>query len=186
MILPTICQYLMYSSVFLLYGLGLNRLVSLRERFPSLLLACVKTLIAAVSTAALSYLVVQRLLVPLRLGELYPFVIVLVYACISIVTEVFISVGMSDSVTELTVPLLSLVLALSEGTGMVQTVVIVCVCVTGFYLLAAVVCALRMRFDSFAPENGSAIYVLLLVSLAVITVALCSWNVSWLSLLARA
>ena len=67
--------------------------------------------------------------------------------------------------------------------SLVQTVMIVCACVTAFYLLVAIVYSLRMRFDSFAPKRGVAVYTMLLASLAVIVIALCAWNVSWLSLL---
>ena len=186
MILNTIFYYVMYCSVFLLYGVGLNRLLALRESMSSLVLMCIKTLLSATATAALSYLVAGAILVPVHLDELYPFVIVLIYACISVIIEVFVSIGANESVTELTIPLLTLILALAEGATLVQTVIIVCACVIAFYLLVAIVSSLRMRFDSFAPKSGFAVYTMLLISLAVITIALCAWNVSWLTLLKKA
>ena len=183
MILSTAFYYVIYSSAFLLYGIGINRLLVLRENFSSLMLTFVKTLLTASSAAAISYLMVQRLLVPAGLSELYPFVVVLVYASISIIIEFFLSIGVGNSVTELTIPLLSLILALNESTGLIQAELAVCACICAFYVLVGIIYAIRLRFTTFAPKSGFWVYVLLLVSLAVIVIALRAWDVSWLTLL---
>lgn len=186
MILRTIFYYVMYSSVFLLYGVGLSRLVLIRESFSTLLLTCIKTLLTTSASAALAYLIIRKLLVPMGLSELYPFAVVLIYLLISIFIEVFFSIGIGESMTELAIPLLILMLVLNESISLVQTVLAASICNTAFYVLVAIISTLRMRFDSFAPKRGLSVYTFLLISLAAVIIALCAWNVSWLTLLHQA
>lgn len=179
----SVLYYILYSSVFLVYGLGLSRLITLHEKLGSLFLTCVKTLITAICTVSLAYLIIRYLLVPFNLTELYPFVVVIIYVCISIVIEVFASIGISDSVTELTIPLTSIILAVNEQSSLAKILIVVSSCIAAFYILELVIYSLRIRFESFAARAGIGVYTLLLVSLAVIVIALCSWNISWLTLL---
>lgn len=183
--ISSILYYILYSSVFLVYGMGLDRLITLHEAFGSLMLTCFKTLISAVSTVSLSYLIIRYLLVPAGLVELYPFIVVCIYVCISIVIEVFASIGISDSVSELTIPLVSIILAVNESTGLLHILVVVSSCIIAFYVLELIIYAIRLRVESFASRSGVGMYTILLASLAVIVVALCSWNISWLTLLRR-
>ena len=181
--ISSVLYYILYSSVFLVYGLGLSRLITLHESIGSLFLTCVKTLITAACTVSLAYLIIRYLLVPVGLSELYPFIIVIVYVCISIIIEVFASIGIADSVTELAVPLISIILAVNEQPTLARILIVVTACISAFYLLELVIYSLRMRFEIFASRAGIGIYTLLLVSLAVIVIALCSWNISWLTLI---
>ena len=67
------CLFFILCSVFL-YGIGLNRAVIISSSPKGLALSFMKSLFATVSTVALSYLVIQNLLVPLALQELFPLV----------------------------------------------------------------------------------------------------------------
>ncbi len=181
----SILYYILYSSVFLVYGMGLNRLITLTESFGSLMLTCFKTLITAICTVSLSFLLIRYLLMPVGLVELYPFIVVCIYVCISIVIEVFASIGVNDSVSELTIPLVSIILAVNESNGLAHILVVVSACIIAFYVLELMIYSVRVRVESFAARSGVGIYTLLLASLAVIVIALCSWNISWLTLLKK-
>ncbi len=181
--ISSILYYILYSSVFLVYGMGLNRLITLHESFGSLMLTCAKTLISATCTVSLAYLIIRYILVPVQLAELYPFIVVSIYVCISIVIEVFASIGINDSISELTIPLVSIILAVNEAHGLTHILVVVSACIVSFYVLELMIYSVRLRAESYASRSGIGIYTVLLVSLAVIVIALCSWNISWLTLL---
>ena len=179
MILTTVVYYVLSSSVFLLYGIGLNNLISSNSSYGSLMLTGVKSLMSATATAAVSYLIVNALLAPAQLSELFPLVAVFVFVTFSAVIEVFIGIGLQNSITEFGVPLLCVLLALNEASSIGYAIIIVTACICAFYVLYGIVFSLRNRFDMFASAQGLRIYCMLLVSLAVILIALSAFNVSW-------
>lgn len=181
MIFATIVYYAFSASAFLLYGIGLHNLISAGSGgYGNLVLTGTKSLITVATTTTVSYLIVNALFVPVRLAELYPLVAVIVFVLFSAVIEVFVTIGLQNSATEFGVPLLCVLLALNEASSVGVAVIIAVSCVAAFYLLCGIVFALRNRFSLFAPVQGLRVYCLLLVSLAVILIALGAFNVSWL------
>lgn len=179
MIFTTIVYYVLSASVFLLYGVGLNNLISSNSNYGSLILTGTKSLITVTMTTTVAYLIVNALLAPVQLSELFPLVAVIVFVLFSAVVEVFVGIGLQNSITEYGVPLLCVLLALNEGTSLGFAIIIAISCIVAFYVLFGIVFSFRNRFDMYAPALGLRVYCLLLVSLAVVLIALCAFNVSW-------
>ena len=177
--LSSVVYYVLSASVFLLYGVGLCNLISSQEHYGSLMLTCVKSLITSTATVSVSYLIVNSLLAPAQLSELYPLVTVTVFVIFSAVIEVFIGIGLQNSITEFGVPLLCVLLALNEATSIGYAIIISMACIMAFYVLFGIQLAMRNRFAMFAPSLGLRVYSLILISFAIILIALSAFNVSW-------
>ncbi|MBQ6779652.1 MAG: hypothetical protein IJP62_00280 [Treponema sp.] len=179
MIFNALVYYVFSASVFLMYGISLNNLVSSNSNYGSLMLTGVKSLITSTMTIALSYVIANLLLAPAHLAELFPFVTVFVFIMFSAIIEVFIGIGLQNSITEFGMPLLCVLIAINESSSIGYAIVIAIACITAFYVLFGIVYALRNRFDMFSPAMGLRVYCLLFVSLAIILIALRAFNVSW-------
>ena len=111
-------HYFLYSSVVLVYGIGIDRAVELCEKPGHLLLRGVKILITVCSTVVLSYLLTTALFVPAGLMELYPFVVVLIYIGISVFIEALIRITARVRTSDFGLSLMYAFLALSESVSL--------------------------------------------------------------------
>lgn len=183
MIINTVVYYVFFASVFLMYGIGLENLISSHNDYGSIMLTYIKSLITSVATVSVSYLVVNALLAPAHLTELYPLVTIFVFVIFSAVIEVFIGIGLQNSTTEFGMPFLCVLIAMNEAMTIGYAIIIVLACESVFYVLMGILSALRNRFDMDSPVIGLRVFCLLLVSMGIIVIALSSFDVSWLSLL---
>lgn len=173
------CLFFILCSVFL-YGIGLNRAVIISSSPKGLVLSFVKALFASVSSVALSYLVIQNLLVPLSLQELFPLVCILIFLIVSVFIEVLIRLTVNSSVTEFSVSFLCVLLAINESLSLVEAILFVICCLTSLYILIPVLSALRRRNEHASPlpvfKNS-----LILFSLAILILFVLVFDASWLN-----
>lgn len=173
------CLFFILCSVFL-YGIGLNRAVIISSSPKGLALSFMKSLFATVSTVSLSYLVIQNLLVPLSLQELFPLVCILIFLIVSVFIEVLIRLTVNSTVTEFSVSFLCVFLAINESLTLVEAILFVMCCLTSFYILIPVLSALRRRNEHASPlpvfKNS-----LILFSLAILILFVLVFDASWLN-----
>ncbi len=175
--------YTFFASALLIYGISLNRLLTLSATPIIVLQSFLKSLGCSLGTTILTYAIMTQFLVRHGIGELYPFVAILVFVAISGIIELCVAIGLKHSITEFSLPMLSSILALNEAKSFPQVILICASCVCAFYLLYIILCALRRRISIFSPAYGLRIYGLLMVSLGVIAVAVFAWQNSWIVLL---
>ena len=178
----TILYYFISSSAVLYYGIGINKTISHADSFSTSTLTCVKSLFAAGSTTAISYLLVQWLLIPVQLSELFPFIATLVFVLFTTITEIFIGIGVRESPIDFSIPLLAVLLGLNEGTSIGYSVLISCVCILSFYSMVLIFHCVKERIGFYSKEGGIKTYCVLLLCLAVIMIAIGGFNVSWFNL----
>ncbi|WP_191014167.1 hypothetical protein [Treponema zioleckii] len=177
--LHTILYYILASSAVLFYGIGIHRIASIKGNDSEIVLSAVKALSTTASTTSLSYLLVDWLLIPAQLTELFPLVTILVFLVISLIIEIFLGVGLQKSPLEFSVPFLSTLLGMGEGISLAHAVVISCSCILSFYLLIIIFHSVKERVSFYAPKTGLKSYSVILLSLAVVILAVCGWNTSW-------
>ncbi|MBQ8014243.1 MAG: hypothetical protein IJ257_07630 [Treponema sp.] len=177
-----IVYYLLSASAVLFYGIGINKSVSHAGAFSESALTCVKSLFAASSTTAVSYLLNSWLLIPTQLCELFPFIATLLFILFTTLTEIFVGVGVRQSPVEFSIPLLSVFLGLNEGIGIGSAVVISCICIISFYCMVIIFSCVRERINFYSNEGGLKTYCVLLLCLAVLMTAICGINISWFNL----
>lgn len=177
-----IIYYLLSASAVLFYGIGINKSISHDSNFSSAFLTCIKSVFSASSTAAVSYLLVNWLLVDIQLEELFPFITTLVYILFATLVEIFIGVGIRQSPVDFSIPLLSVFLGLNEGLGIGSAVVIACTCIISFYCMVIIFHCVRERISFYTVEGGLKTYCVLLLCLAVLMTAISGINISWINL----
>ena len=84
MTMMNIFYYVFFSSVVFIYGIGIERTSILCLKRRSIVLKMIKMLICVTSTTSLTYLISSKILVPQELGELFPFIAILIFLSISV------------------------------------------------------------------------------------------------------
>lgn len=177
----TFFYYTLFSSAVLLYGVGLNRSTLISD-FRSIIATLFKVFASIFFTSILSWLFVSHILMPLKLIELYPFVVLLIYLIISVFLETIVRITAKVVTSEFSVSYLIALLALNESTNLVDVMVISASCLFSFILLIPIIKVINKRIvlvgDMAVHGNYRS---LLLISVAIIVVALACGNVSWLN-----
>jgi Na+-translocating ferredoxin:NAD+ oxidoreductase RnfA subunit len=176
-----IFYYLFPASAIFLYGIGLNRVIVMSGNLSGLGLSGIKSIFAVTGSVVLSYLFIEGVLVQVQLVELYPLVCVLIFIIISVFCEVIVRIATNKSTAEFTISLLSILLSVNESNSLADAVVISITCMVSFYLLSILAYTIRRRVELSNPTSDFKSSSLLFLSLAVIMVALASWNISWLN-----
>lgn len=180
--LSSMIYYLLSASAVLFYGIGINKSISHSDLLSASVLTCFKSLFAAGSATAVSYLLVNWLLVPVQLSDLFPFVATLLFIFFSTLIEIFIGIGIRQSPVDFSIPLLSVFLGLNEGIGIASAVTISCVSIISFYCMVIIFHCVRERISFYTVEKGLKTYCVLLLCLAVVIIAICGFNVSWFNI----
>ncbi|MDY2843885.1 MAG: hypothetical protein SOT81_07890 [Treponema sp.] len=183
MILGTILYYIATSSAVLFYGIGINRTISIKDNFSDSLISCFKALMTGASTTALTYLISMWLLVPVHLAEIYPILAVVLFLIFTTLSEIFIGIGLDNTPTEFTIPLLSVFLGINEGLSIGLAVIITCTCIVSFYLLVIIFHSVKERISFYTTDSGLKTYAVLLICLAAAIIAISGCNNTWLSMI---
>ncbi|MBQ5998357.1 MAG: hypothetical protein IJL70_02670 [Treponema sp.] len=176
----SIFYYLFGCSVIFYYGIGLNRLLTLKKTYSSFLFNIIKSLIITLVPVTLSYFVMHFVLIPLKMVELFPFVTILILISVAIPVHMMIRTGTPDLTEDYALPFLSVILSLNEQTSLINGLVICICCISAFYLFLILIFAFRRRYRLYTSEDGFKPYTLLLISIAVVIIAFFGVNNSWL------
>ena len=172
------CFFYLITSVCI-YGIGFNRAVVLSDGKKGLFLSFVKSLLSAVATVCLTFLITQYLLIPIGMQEIYPMVCILIFCFISVFFEGIIRLTSKEGTAEFFVSFMSSLLVINESISLPEAVLFVICCITSFYLLIPILFAVRKRNDSAEPvpvlRNS-----LVFFSFAAIILFLLVFDVSWL------
>ena len=173
--------YALYTSAILVYGLGINRATVISEKPQHAFLFFVKMVLTVCISSVLTYLVDTALLQPAHLAELYPFAGVLIFILITVFIESLIRITAKVSVADFGVSLLCILLSVNECTSLVQCLFISFCCTFSFYFFVPFLFAIQKRIELARPASDFRNSSLTIISIALILIALVSWNVSWLN-----
>ena len=138
--ISTILYYLFFSSIVLVYGIGIERSIVLSKKQHDIMIKALKMIICVSSTSALSYMVVYWLLVPVDLTELYPFVVILFFLAISVFVEAIIRITAKISAVESGITLMFIFIGLTESNSFGECVFISVLCVVSFFMITIQFC----------------------------------------------
>lgn len=178
--LSNIFYYLFYSSAVLIYGVGLDKLVRESKKPRHLWVEFCGTVICVMGSVLLTYLVKTQML-KINMGELAPFVAVLMFLLINVFLNLVVKLSSGTSISEYTLSLLCVIFGICESGSILDCLLNSFLCVVSFYLTVPIIHALRKRIEMNGPNDGIRNLALLFMSLAVAMLALISWNVSWMS-----
>jgi len=179
----TFFYYFFYCSAVLIYGIGLNRATVLsRSMDKTLFFLIIKCTITILCSIVLTWVVIIELLIPAGLVELYPLIALLIFLSISVFVEILIRITTGFRTSEFAVSYLVILLALNEGTGIINAIVVATSCMLSLVIILPVLFALRKRIESARPRNDKIKKKsLIMLTMAVIIISLAVWNVSWLN-----
>ena len=177
----TVFYYTFFSSAVLFYGIGMNR-CTLIPSFTRTLSTLFKMLASIIATTVLSWFFIQKILVPLNFAELYPFVALLIFLGITIFFETIIRITSKIVTAEFNISYLIVILALNESTSIFDVMIISASCLLSFMCIIPIINAIKNRISLVGHISVHGNYKsLLLISLAILVVALAVGNISWLN-----
>ena len=133
------------------------------------------------STAVFSWIFVAKVLVPLGLETLYPFIAVLLFIAVSVFFEALIRITAGQSAAEYSISFLCVLIATHESCTLLEVLLISLSCVTSYYLILPLIFSLRRHLKFFCIVKDSYSDGLVYISIAVIILAMSAWNISWLN-----
>jgi electron transport complex protein RnfA len=178
--MSSIGYYFLFSSIVLVHGICLDRVIFNSENVSELPIFFVKNAVCTCGASILTALLVQAVFAPIGLVALMPLAALFIFATISVFCESLIRITAKRSVSEFTVPFLCVLFSLSETSSPAGAVLWSFCAILTYYLLITVFYVMRKRLETSNPPaffaNGS----LLLLSVAVIMLITLSFAGSWL------
>jgi Na+-translocating ferredoxin:NAD+ oxidoreductase RnfA subunit len=178
----TFFVYIFVSSTTLVYGLGFKKLIILSENPRHMIAYCLKSLLSITASISLTWVMANYTLAAFNMAEIYPFFAVLFTIFFSMIFQRFIFSSFKIDTAEFTLTFLTVILAVAEGIDFSNAMIIGISSCIAFYLLIPFLSAIRKRFQLLAIPTDLTTGALVFISLALIILALYSWNVSWLNL----
>ena len=117
--LYTFLYYSLFTSVVLIYGIGLNKIAEIGIIKFKETIVYVKCAVAIVSSSIISWLITNYLLTPLKITELYPLICFIVYACISTFLGGLIRLTTGHITSEFAVSYLVILLSIAESSSLI-------------------------------------------------------------------
>ena len=177
-LLYTFLYYFFFGSAVLLYGIGINKTTEINFFTKKDFFYILKVILSIIISSVLSYLFVDKILVPLESVELYPIVCLLIYLCITILLEAIVRLTTNKSSTEFIFSYLVVLLSVTESNNLVTTVIISLSCLVSMAVIIPLVYSFRKRNleNETEPEKYiSRLFLFLMILLLIISV----WDVMW-------
>lgn len=180
MILNTFLYYFCFASAVLVYGIGTTRLMDFSEFSSRILVFFVKLIFSLAVTVILSWLVTNKLLVPIDMLELYPMVCLFIYTCVSTFMEAIIRMTIGMDAAEFVISFLIVLLAVSESLSIAEVFVISGSCILSLMVLLPLVYAFRKRINIEVGLKEK-YYCRLFLFFALIILIISSFDSMWFS-----
>ena len=179
--LYTFLYYTLFSSVVLIYGIGLNKIAEIGIVKFKETIFYVKCSVSILSSAVISWLITYYILVPLTITELYPLVCFIVYACISTFLGGIIRLTTGHTTSEFAVSYLLILLSIEESSSLLFTLFISLSGLLSMLIIIPFSLTFRRRVCSNGRLLDERYYSLYFIFLAVLILLLSVWDVIWLN-----
>jgi hypothetical protein len=177
----TFLYYVLFSSVVLIYGIGLNKIAEIGIVKFKETIFYVKCAIAIVSSAVISWLITFYLLVPLKITELYPLICFIVYATISTFLGGIIRLTTGRTTSEFAISYLIILLSIAESSSLLFTLFISLCSLLSMLIIIPFSLTFRRRLCSNGRLLDEKYYSLYFLFLAVFILLLSVWDIVWLN-----
>lgn len=177
----TFLYYVLFSSVVLIYGIGLNKIAEIGIVKFKETIFYVKCAIAIISSAVISWLITYYLLVPLKITELYPLICFIVYATISTFLGGIIRLTTGRTTSEFAISYLIILLSIAESSSLLFTLFISLCSLLSMLIIIPFSLTFRRRLCSNGRLLDEKYYSLYFLFLAVFILLLSVWDIVWLN-----
>lgn len=175
--------YTFICSAVLFFGVGINRSIqvtqfSLRINFKVIL----KSFISILATTVLSYLIIQYLLIPIRLAELFPLLSLLLFLCINTFIEALVRITAKTSTAEFSISWLIIILSLYECSNLIESIVICTSSMLSFLIMLPMVYCFQKYIYLKPFEKKEKKHILIILSISVLMLVLSVCDVAWFNI----
>lgn len=177
----TFFYYALFASVSLLYGVGLNKVSEIGTVNFKEIIFYVKCGITIVSSAVISWLIINYLLVPLKIAELYPLVCFVVYAFISSFLGAIINLTTGRSTSEFSISFLIVLVSIAESSSLMLTFIISLSCISALLMIIPFSLTFKKRVCSNGRSLDETYYSIYFIFLAIMILLLSAWDIGWLN-----
>lgn len=178
--LSTFLYYIFFASVVLNYCIGTTQVNEYLLFKKVTFLYSFKIILNIVITSLVSWVIVSKILVPLKLVELYPLVALFVYLSIAILMESIIRLTTNSSTSEFIFSYLVVLLAISESVSSINTLIIALSCFIGLLVLYPFIYAFKLRILTTEDQTEKFIS-RFMIFIAILFLVLTVWDVMWLN-----
>jgi hypothetical protein len=176
--LEAFLYYSFFATVILFTGIGTNKLLDSHFDKLKSITYCSKIILSIILSSLFGWLITKGILVPLKITELFPLVCLLIYICVDAFLEAIVRLTTGKSSAEFIFSYLLIVLSISESLTIVNTLVITTGSLIAFLGMIPFIMAFRKRN---CDTKSDIIFCRLFLYLALLILALSSWDVSWLN-----
>ncbi|MCR4735802.1 MAG: hypothetical protein K5829_12455 [Treponema sp.] len=180
MILNTFLYYFCFASAVLIYGLGTTKIINFSNFTSKTLVFFIKLLLSVSVTVIISWLITNKILVPMDMVELYPMVCLFIYVCVNIFTEAIIRITVNLDSAEFIVSFLIVLLTVSESLTIADVFIISGSCILSILFLLPLIYSFRNRI---MVEIGmqEKYYCRLFLFMALLIFIISSWDSMWIN-----
>lgn len=178
--LTTFLYYIFFASSISIYGIGLNKTADVNFWDNKDVFYFIKIILTILISSVISWFICDKILVPLKIAQLYPLFCFIIYVCISLITESVFSAVLKKTPTEFIVSYLTIILSVSESTSLINTIVISSSIIISMLLFIPFVHSFRKRNleDVSKPE----VYMTrLFIFFAVLILIISCWDIMWIN-----
>ncbi len=176
----TFLYYTLFSSILLIYGVGLNKIVEIGITKFNSLVFYLKAVFTIFSTSILTWLVTNYILVPINMIELFPLISLLIFTCISTFIDVLVRLTTGTTVPEFAISFFIILISIFESTSILYTMLI---CFSSFVALLIIV-PFSITFKKRVCSNGQRLdnkyYSLFFMFLAILILMISVFDINWL------
>lgn len=181
MFFDTFLYYTLFASAVIIYGIGINTVAEIGIYKMNQITYFIKVLISIFTSSILCWIVVSRILVPLKLVEIYPLVAFLIFITINTFLEALIRITTGISSSEFIVSYLILLLSISESTSLIQTMIICVSCFFAFAILIPFCFTFKNRIQNDGYAIDEKYYSLFFIFLGILILLMSAWDILWLT-----
>lgn len=175
--LSMVFYYVFSASVIFYYGVGLNRILTLKKTPRTFALSFCKAAAVTLCITSIGFLLENAVFIPLGIIDAAPFIVAASFS-----VHAFVRTGPFDLVEDYVVPFMIVLVSMTEGGTYIAALAIDLCSVVSFYLLLLIVFSLRRRFRLYQADEGFRPVLVIIMSLCAAFIAFYGANASWLDL----
>lgn len=177
----SLIYYLLVSSVVLIYGIGLDRIVLVYRTTRALLFNVLQISILVFTSIFFTKIFTTFVLIPNSLIELCPFIVLIVLLTIYIVLNILFFKDFNELNSFFSISFLFALISVSESQSIIEALIIGASCILSLFFVQLLLISFKKRFQFSRPPKMINKLSLIYINIAVIMAALCVWNISWLN-----
>lgn len=172
--------FLVFSSALYNYGMGLQTVLLKRASFKLFLISCLQVFLELFLSLSISWLLIQKALVPLHFTKLFPLIVFLSFYLFHTILSFLAELLKYEASKEFFVPILILILTIFHSINYLNAIIIGFSCLLSYFLSIPILHAIEIRIAKPHPRPLIPSTALVLISIAIIMLSLYAFDLSWI------